>query len=318
MSSSVTVIIPAYNCATYVAEAIDSVLAQDYETRELIVVNDGSTDDTLEVLRSYGNQIRVLDQKNGGPAAARNAGLSAARGDYIAFLDGDDVWIQGKLAAQVRHLDANPDVGTVFTNWHIWHRDADGSFRRPAEIESQQVSDEIDADNSGWLYNRLLFDCWLLTSTVMMRRSMVTSIGDFDLSLWNGEDYDYWIRASRLGKITKLASVGALYRILPQSVSRRPRETDYEYEVISRALGRWGLVGPDGARTDTATMHQRLDKLKLGHGYTHLLHGDPQVAYKAYRALLSNNPAQLRVWVRGAQAAWKAGIASWGTRRADE
>jgi glycosyltransferase involved in cell wall biosynthesis len=302
MNSLVTVIIPVYNCAAYIAEAVDSALAQEGVATEIVVVNDGSTDNTLGILAGFGDRIRVIDQKNAGPPAARNAGLAAARGDYIAFLDADDVWIQGKLAAQVRHLDRYADVGTIFTNWHVWNPEADGSFARRPDIEACRVSDEVDVVNSGWLYNRLLFDCEMLTTTVMLRGSMVRQLGGFDLSLFNGDDYDYWLRASRAGKITKLASVGALYRILPNSVSRKPRDINFEYEVVSRAASRFGLVGPDGTTTAPADLQRRLEALELAHGYVHLLRGDPRVAYSAFRGALARDPARPRLWLNAMRA----------------
>ena len=312
MNSLVTVIIPVYNCAAYIAEAVDSALAQEGVATEIIVVNDGSTDNTLGVLRGFGDRIRVIDQKNAGPPAARNAGLAAARGDYIAFLDADDVWIQGKLAAQVRHLDRHADVGTVFTNWHVWTAEPDGSFARRPEFESRGVSDEIDVANSGWLYNRLLFDCELLTTTVMLRASMVRQIGGFDLSLFNGDDYDYWLRASRAGKVTKLASVGALYRILAHSVSYKPRDINFEYEVVNRAANRFGLVGPDGTATSPAELQRRLESLELAHAYLHMQRGDPRVAYSSFRSVLARNPAQPRLWLSAARARAKLFLRSAG------
>ncbi len=312
MSSLVTVIIPVYNCAAYIAEAVDSALSQDDVATEIIVVNDGSTDNTLDVLARFRDRIHVIDQKNAGPPAARNAGLAAARGDYIAFLDADDVWIQGKLAAQVRHLDQHADVGTVFTHWHVWTAEPDGSFARRPEIESRRVSDEIDVANSGWLYNRLLFDCELLTTTVMLRGSMVRQLGGFDLSLFNGDDYDYWLRASRAGKVTKLASVGALYRILPNSVSRKPRDINFEYEVVSRAASRYGLVGPDGTTTTPADLQRRLEALELAHGYVHFLRGDPRVAYSAFRSALARDPARPRLWLHALRAGVKLCLRSDG------
>ncbi len=108
---AVSVVIPAYNAAWCVRKAIDSVLAQDFRDFEVIVVNDGSTDDTAAVLAGYGDAIRVIDQPNGGMSSARNAGIRAARGEFIAFLDADDWWLPGKLGRQVELLRGRPDLG---------------------------------------------------------------------------------------------------------------------------------------------------------------------------------------------------------------
>jgi glycosyltransferase involved in cell wall biosynthesis len=306
MASLVSVIIPAYNCASTIAETLESALAQDHPAFEVIVVNDGSRDETLSILRQFGDRIRLIDQPNAGPPAARNAGISAARGDYVAFLDADDVWVQGKLAEQAAHLDTHADVGTVFTRWHVWQAGDDGRYQRRPDIESSRVTKEVDTTNSGWLYTRLLFDCELLTTTVMLRHDMLKRIGGFDLSLWNGDDYDMWLRVSREGKITKLASIGALYRILPGSVSFRPKPVNYEYEVVRRAVQRWGLTGPDGQQASAERIRRRLDDLEIAHGYTHLLRGDPSVALQAYGKAIRKHPMRPGLWLKAAQAALKA------------
>lgn len=287
---------PAYNCAGFVAEAVQSALDQDYTAKEIIVVNDGSSDGTLAILQGFGDAIRLIDQKNGGPPLARNVGLRAARGKYIAFLDADDVWMKRKLSAQVAHLEAQPEVGTVFTAWHEWRPETDGSFRRPEFFDASTQDLGVDSKNSGWLYNRLLFDCELLTTTVMLRASVVQAIGEFDVTMFNGDDYDYWIRASRIAQISKLKCVGALYRILPSSVSRKPRETNFEYEVIRKALSRWGLVGPDGAVADASRMDRRLEQLMMDHGAAHYHGGDPRLALATFREILWLHPARPKVW----------------------
>ena len=309
MSPLVSVIIPVYNCADYVAEAIESALAQDWPHKEVLVVNDGSTDNCLAILQGFGDRIRLIDQKNAGPPAARNQGLAAARGAYIAFLDADDVWLQGKLSAQVRHMQAHHEVHTVFTDWHVWAPDTSGRFVRPPELECHSVTDQVDKANSGWLYHRLLLDCALLTTTVMLRASMVQRIGGFDLSLWNGDDYDYWLRASREGKITKLQSVGAFYRCVPGSVSRKPNTANYGHKVLAQALSRWGLTGPDGPAVDNATMQRRLLRVQAEHAHIHLLRGDPQIAFNTYIRILKSHPARLSFWVHTAHARLKM---AWG------
>ena len=104
----VSIIMPAHNREAYIGEAVESALSQDYENVELIVVDDGSTDRTYEILSDFGERIRLFRQHNAGPGAARNRGLDHAGGEFIAFLDSDDVWAPGKLRAQVSHLQRNP------------------------------------------------------------------------------------------------------------------------------------------------------------------------------------------------------------------
>jgi glycosyltransferase involved in cell wall biosynthesis len=296
MSPLVSVIVPVYNCETYVEEAIRSVLEQDYPAKEIIAVDDGSTDGTLAVLRGFGDHIRVVAQPNGGPPRARNAGLREARGDYIAFLDADDVWLQGKLSVQVAHMEANPDVGVCYTGWHVWAPGHDGGFRRPEFAKQPLQSVPIDPIMSGWIYGRLLFECELLTTTVMIRASVARAVGEFDIRLFNGDDYDYWIRLSQAGKITRLDCIGALYRVVPNSVSRKPRTINDEHLVIQLALERFGLTGPDGAEVDPAAMASHMDALVFQHGYLHLKRGDPRIALRAFAANLRRRPWHPKLW----------------------
>src|SRR5437667_12630279 len=109
----VSVVIPCYNGERYLAEAIESVLAQRYEPLEIIVVDDGSTDRSAEVARHFGDAVQYVCQPHAGAAAARNRGVGLATGDLIAFLDADDVWTEGRLARQVQVLEADPSVGMV-------------------------------------------------------------------------------------------------------------------------------------------------------------------------------------------------------------
>src|SRR5215510_11775591 len=122
----VSIIIPAYNSAAYIEEAIRSALEQDYEEKEIIVVDDGSTDSTPDILKSLQEQIVVLSQVNAGAGAARNRGLKHAKGTYIAFLDSDDFWVPGKLRLQIEYLEEKPKVGAVCSKWLLWHADAGG------------------------------------------------------------------------------------------------------------------------------------------------------------------------------------------------
>ena len=307
----VSVILPVYNGQTYLAQALDSALVQDYPNTEFIVVDDGSTDGTAEVLRGFGNRIHVLHQANGGPQRARNAGLAAARGEYIAFLDADDVWLQGKLSAQVAHLQANPEVGACCFRWHVWPTDSDGHFRLP-EFAARPVSNvREDAQKSGWVYSRLLFDCELLTTAVMLRASTVHAVGVFDVDLPCGEDYDYWLRVSQVAPVSRLEPAGALYRVVAGSVSRRARRDNEELMVIQRAVQRFGLSDPAGNRVDETRLRERIQALIFQHGYLHLKRGDPAIALAAFKEVLRARPWRPKLWLL-ALGAW---VKKWHSAR---
>ena len=302
MTPLVSIIIPVYNCETYIAEAVNSALVQDYAHKEVIVVNDGSTDGTLNALRRFGNTIRVVDQVNGGPPRARNAGLAVARGDYVAFLDADDIWLQGKLSAQVAHMEANPNVGTCYVTWTVWPADVDGVFRRPTAAQQPLGPATMNAAMSGWIYSRLLFDSELLTSTVLIRTSVLHRVGEFDQTLWNGDDYDFWLRLSQAAQISRLEPAGVLYRVVQGSVSRRTRPVNDELVVIERALARFGLQDPGGAKVDAARVRRRLDGLTFQFGYAHLHQGDPAIAWKSFAQNLRFRPWRPKLWLHALTA----------------
>src|SRR5436309_14667644 len=115
----VSVVIPVYNGERYLADAIQSVLDQTYRNFEVIVVDDGSTDRSAEIAKRFGEAVRYVYRTNGGVCKARNAGIAAARGAYIAFLDQDDLWLHDKLAAQVAYLDSHPEAGAVYCQCQV-------------------------------------------------------------------------------------------------------------------------------------------------------------------------------------------------------
>jgi glycosyltransferase involved in cell wall biosynthesis len=188
MSPSISVIIPTYNRAHIVPEAIDSVLAQTYGDFEIIVIDDGSTDVTATVLqRRYGEKITCIRIKNSGLPAARNAGIKAARGQYIAFLDDDDEWLPEKLTLQMQLLQNNSGVGLVYCG--CLQIDAEGT-----------VLNQLYPEKRGTVFNDLLEENYIIgsASAVLVRKELVERAGCFDETLKACEDWDLWIRISRL------------------------------------------------------------------------------------------------------------------------
>lgn len=181
----VSVIIPTYNRLPMLKEAVDSVLAQDFEDGELIVVDDGSTDGTSEEMRKYGGRVKVLEHsENRGVSAARNRGVLRARGKYIAFLDSDDLWVKGKLAIQVAFLDDNPHYPLSYTD-EIWIR------------KGKRVNPKFKhAKYSGWIFEKCLPLCTISPSSAVMRKTLFSKVGLFDEALPVCEDYDFWLRVS--------------------------------------------------------------------------------------------------------------------------
>ncbi|MBK1695225.1 hypothetical protein CKO09_10835 [Chromatium weissei] len=295
--SLVSVIVPAYNCVKYISETLESLFAQDYSNIEIIVVNDGSKDNTLDFLKNYGNKIILIDQVNIGAPGARNTGIRVAQGEFIAFCDSDDVWASNKVSNQVEYLNQHSNVGMVYCHWHVWEPNSNGNFIVPFNFGHEDYNQEIDPDKSGWIYHKLLLDCICLTSSVMFRKSVIDKVGFFDPSLWNGDDYDYWLRTSRITEIHKLRSALVLYRILPQSVARTPTKTHYEYEILQKTILKWGETSQNGDRNSSDMIKNRVAKMRFDFGYLHFKSGDPLIAVKSFFGSIKQKPFWYLPWV---------------------
>ncbi len=294
---------PSYNTAQFIATSIDSVLNQDYPNIELIVIDDGSTDGSLDLLRSYGGRITLITQQNQGSAVARNAGLSAAQGDFIAFLDSDDIWLPGKLRTQVAYLQAHPDIGMAYSRWLPWRPDAQGAYPEPAALVPAAPAEDVPASDvplvaaySGWLYNRLLFGSLLHTITTIARRELIAEVGQFDPQLKRGQDYDYWLRASRLTEIHKLDRIHALYRLHGEGCIKKWPGINYERVVLEKALRTWGLTGPTGEVSDPRAIQKRLADICFDFGYHHYWEGDPKLALRTLYESIHLRPGRLATW----------------------
>jgi glycosyltransferase involved in cell wall biosynthesis len=191
----VSTIIPTYNRAHVICEAVESVLAQTYPNIEIIIVDDGSKDDTLERLKCYGNKISVVSQSNAGPAAARNRGIAAARGDLIAFLDSDDIWLPSKIERQVTLLHrAGPSVPCCLCNILMkWNSGDRASFDLARLKPSAEEGVWLNPDDV--LATRFV----LFNQGIMIRREVLEKIGVFDESIRYLEDVEFPLRLSLEG-----------------------------------------------------------------------------------------------------------------------
>jgi glycosyltransferase involved in cell wall biosynthesis len=180
----VSVVIPTYNRAQFLDEALQSVFNQTFKDFEVIVVDDGSTDRTKQVLEKYGDRIRYIFQENGGPAKARNRGIKESLGKYIAFLDADDVWFPLKLEKQIRMFRECPELGMVFTENSYFQ---ENGIYRPSMGKKKRLM-KGDVASNIFLYSGVA------TPTVMVRKEIFNKIGLFEEELAIAEDDNLWVR----------------------------------------------------------------------------------------------------------------------------
>jgi glycosyltransferase involved in cell wall biosynthesis len=196
MSPTISVIIPVFNGVEFVARSIQSALAQTHQPDEIIVVDDGSVDETQAMLADYSDRIKLIKlATNYGVSNARNVGIRASSGTLLAFLDADDIWREDKLALQVAALAAHPNAGFCCSDFRVLNRHQGrmvshlGSYRHP-ELA-------LDAVSSVPPLRTLLRFNFVGTSTVLMRRSVAREVGWFSTQLPQAEDYDYWLRCAQ-------------------------------------------------------------------------------------------------------------------------
>jgi glycosyltransferase involved in cell wall biosynthesis len=232
MSPEISVVIPTYNRAAMVVEAVASVLAQEGADFELIVVDDGSTDETGQRLAGFGGRLRYHREPHAGVSAARNRGLRLSRGSLIAFVDSDDLWLPGKLRIQQQFLRQHPEVLVCQTE-EIWWRN--GKRVNPKRRHQKP---------SGDIFRRSLNLCLVSPSAVMMRRQLFERVGDFDEELAAAEDYDLWLRVATQYPIPLLPRALVIKRGgHPDQLSATPGIDRYRIRSLEKLL-RSGRLSP--------------------------------------------------------------------------
>lgn len=209
----ISVIIPTYNSADYISKAVDSVLNQTHQDFEIIIIDDGSTDNTQQVIESYNdNRIIYIKQKNAGPAEARNNGLKRAKGEYVAFLDADDKWVPDKLQLQIEAFKLNPSVSMVYSKLEILNKNN----------ETDEIHSFKNYPNNLELLKYLVFNHIAIVPAVMIKKSYIDQVGFFNPELYTGEDWDFWLR---------LASKSNFYYIDKTLVLRYRPKTSITYST---------------------------------------------------------------------------------------
>jgi len=269
----VSVIIPTYNSANYLPEAIESVLAQTYKDFEIIVINDGSTDNTKEIVAPYLDRIIYSEVPNGGPAKARNRAIRESSGEYVAFLDADDIWYPDKLDRQITVLSGNQ-------NYSLVHSDA--SYTRTySSQESRTWFNLKKRVKTGWVFSELLSENFILVPSVIIKRDCLERVGLFDEDLKCWEGYDLWLRIAFEHQIG-LVNTPLFFRRIHES---NLFYSDPLYEVLGliTIMKKWDNQALKLTEVDRKTINQRL---KLGYnrmGAYYLTQGQSAKARQALK-----------------------------------
>jgi glycosyltransferase involved in cell wall biosynthesis len=257
MNPLVSIVIPSYNYGQFVSEAVESVLAQTYSPIEVIVVDDGSTDNTREVLiERFGDRIRYIYQENKGLPGARNTGIRNATGSFLAFLDADDLWLPTKLEKQMAVMSEKPEVGLVYC-----------SSLRVNTQTGASYTEHCRPDVRGDVRRKVLHRNCIAgsASAALIRRECFDTVGLFDETLRSAEDWDMWIRLSRHYQFDFVPEALIQYRMHgSQMSSKLATMSRYQLEVMERAFREDPIDGGDVALKQRALAYIHFD---AGDGY---------------------------------------------------
>ena len=288
---SVSVIIPSYNCAAYVQKAIESVLAQTYTDHEIIVVDDGSTDQTAAVVQPYLDRIRYIYQANKGLPSARNTGIRASTGSLIALLDADDSWLPEKLTKQVP-LFADPEIAIVYSDFCVEY--ADGRFLASYLSERPLAGEGYVLDN--YLRSRFLFP-----STMLLRRSAVEAAGLFDEEMLAAEDIELFARICLRWKVKRVDEVLMVRTEGANNITANgSKMNDYTIRAFQKILAR----EPDLPRSTSTVLHQELGRQHWWRAYARYKSGRLNTARQDLWSAMRHDSSNVRQCLPLLIASW--------------
>ena len=254
----ISILMPAYNAAKYIADAIDSVLLQTYGLFEFIIVNDGSTDNTVQIIQSYNDdRIILVKQENGGVSKALNTGLAIAKGEYIARFDADDICYPERLQKQFDFLESNP-------SYLIVGSDAEYMLENGEHLFDFSCIGHNHED----LMAKLYFYCPFIHSSVMYRKQPVMQAGGYSLLAHNFEDYFLWIRLASVGKLHNLSEILIRIRFNPESVTIDEKWRGFRFRELKRNVIKKGAITQqEGDELLAIVQSQNIRRIKEGAYY---------------------------------------------------
>lgn len=315
---TVAVVIPVHNGARFLAQTLDAVAAQTHAQLDVVLVDDGSTDDSESVARATGLPLRWLRHTAArGVSCARNTGLAASTAPFVCFLDQDDVWHPRHIATQLACFAAHPECGAVVSPYQHWYPGPDGhpsaALSWPAE-----TGDATDPQFTGWVYHQFMLDCWALTSATLLRRSALQAHGGFDETLPYSEDWQLWLRLSREVQFAKLLGPPVLYRQHGVQGSRQARPVDYRCELLLANAQAHGLASRDGRCIERRIFDDTIARYQADFGYHQLQFGNRSLGVRTLWRAWRRQPLAPRTLAMAlaASVGWRPGTPRPGSTHA--
>lgn len=289
--ATVTAVIPVYNNEAYIAAAVQSVLSQTRLPTEIVVVDDGSTDGTADALSSFRNEIKYVHQQNQGEPSARNRGVRESTSEYVAFLDGDDLWRPNKLELQMKYLEAHPDCALVYTDMCTFNENGiiDASVKERLGISLP----------SGRIFPALFMRALFGSGSVVFRKECVDKVGYFDEDLLIGSDYEMWLRIAWHFDLAAVDQPLLMYRY-HEAMSTRGlgfkmfNGVPWESAVISKILQRY----PEAVeKLGRFKVKRRMSKPYAGLAYANFRRSEYKDARALMRKALAYSPMNGSYWL---------------------
>lgn len=287
---TVTVITPSYNQGRFIRETINSVLSQDYPAIEYLVIDGGSTDDTVSILKSYGSKVSWISEPDRGQSEAINKGWKRARGEIVAWLNSDDAYLPGAVSTAVSYLQSHPDVGLVYGDGFHITEEGHALGRFPSEPFSK---------------DRLKETCFIAQPAAFVRRSVIEQIGFVQESLRYCMDYDLWIRISKRYRLQYVPVAMASIRLHKDCKTVRDRAATYA-ETVRMLKSNYGYAAP---RWSCGYAYRLLDtRLDRSHAWSRLLFTTCLVglcAWNLARFSRKTPIGEFRRWILGLRGRYK-------------